>query len=80
MADREARREVIYQAQEIIAEARILAEAHTELVLTGIHIGHYGHDLGRARTLSGLAALLILGAAFGCVGLERIGRAGRDGR
>jgi threonylcarbamoyladenosine tRNA methylthiotransferase MtaB len=45
--------------EEIIAEAQILAEAHSELVLTGIHIGHYGHDLGPARTLSGLAALLL---------------------
>jgi threonylcarbamoyladenosine tRNA methylthiotransferase MtaB len=37
---------------EIVAEARALAERHPELVLTGIHIGHYGRDLdddGRPR-------------------------------
>ena len=45
--------------QEIVAEARIQAEVHSELVLTGIHIGHYGHDLGTGHTLSGLAALLL---------------------
>ncbi len=45
--------------EEIVAEARIQSEVHSELVLTGIHIGHYGHDLGTGRTLSGLAALLM---------------------
>lgn len=30
---------------EIVAEARALARSHPELVLTGIHIGHYGRDL-----------------------------------
>ena len=45
--------------EEIIAEARILAGAHSELVLTGIHIGHYGHDLGPGSTLSRLAASLL---------------------
>ena len=45
--------------EEIVAEARIQSEAHSELVLTGIHIGHYGHDLGTGHTLSGLAALLL---------------------
>lgn len=29
---------------EVIAEARLLARHHPELVVTGIHIGHYGHD------------------------------------
>ena len=45
--------------EEVVAEARMQAEAHSELVLTGIHIGHYGHDLGTGQTLSGLAALLL---------------------
>lgn len=31
---------------EVIAEAATLARAHPELVITGIHIGHYGKDLG----------------------------------
>ena len=31
---------------EIVREARALARRHPELVLTGIHIGHYGRDLG----------------------------------
>jgi threonylcarbamoyladenosine tRNA methylthiotransferase MtaB len=30
----------------IVAEALQLAEFHREIVFTGIHIGHYGHDLG----------------------------------
>jgi len=30
----------------ILREARALAMRHRELVLTGIHIGHYGRDLG----------------------------------
>ncbi len=45
--------------EEIVAEARILAGSHSELVLTGIHTGHYGHDLGQGHTLSKLAALLL---------------------
>jgi threonylcarbamoyladenosine tRNA methylthiotransferase MtaB len=45
--------------EEIVAEAQIQSEAHSELVLTGIHIGHYGHDLGTGHTLSGLVALLL---------------------
>ena len=32
--------------REIVREARALARHHPELVLTGIHIGHYGKDLG----------------------------------
>lgn len=30
---------------DVVAEAATLARAHPELVLTGIHIGHYGKDL-----------------------------------
>jgi threonylcarbamoyladenosine tRNA methylthiotransferase MtaB len=44
---------------EVVAEARLLAEAHPELVLTGVHIGHYGRDLDGNWTLSRLAARLL---------------------
>ena len=44
---------------EVVAEARLLAEAHAELVITGIHIGHYGLDLDEATTLSRLCATLL---------------------
>ncbi len=30
---------------ELVAEAKKLAANHSEIVFTGIHIGHYGHDL-----------------------------------
>jgi len=43
----------------LVAEARLLAESHPELVLTGIHIGHYGKDLRDGSTLSNLVALLL---------------------
>jgi threonylcarbamoyladenosine tRNA methylthiotransferase MtaB len=42
--------------REILAEARVLAQVHPELVLTGIHIGHYGRDLEGRPTLSRLVA------------------------
>lgn len=45
--------------EEIVAEARLQAESHAELVLTGIHIGHFGRDLPGAPTLAGLAARLL---------------------
>ena len=45
--------------EEIVAEARIQAHVHSELVLTGIHIGHYGVDLGEGHSLSALAAVLL---------------------
>jgi len=32
--------------EEIVAEARVLAERHPEIVITGIHIGSYGRDIG----------------------------------
>lgn len=36
--------------EEIVAEARrLLANGHRELVLTGIHLGHYGVDFNRGR-------------------------------
>ena len=34
---------------EIVAEARLLARRHAELVLTGVHIGTYGGDRGRGN-------------------------------
>ena len=44
---------------EVLREASTLAEHHPELVLTGIHIGHYGHDLDERLTLSELLARLL---------------------
>ena len=46
-------------AGDIILEARVLARHHPELVLTGIHIGHYGRDLEGPITLSLLLARLL---------------------
>jgi threonylcarbamoyladenosine tRNA methylthiotransferase MtaB len=44
---------------EVVREATALAAAHPELVITGIHIGHYGRDLDPAWTLARLVALLL---------------------
>lgn len=33
-------------AAELVDEARVLAERHAEIVITGIHIGSYGSDVG----------------------------------
>ena len=44
--------------REVVAEARGLALHHPELVITGIHIGHYGRDLGGGETLAGLLSVL----------------------
>ncbi len=44
---------------EVVAEAQLLSQAHAELVITGIHIGHYGGDLDPEWTLSRLVALLL---------------------
>lgn len=46
-------------ADEVVAEARLLAGTHAELVITGIHIGHYGIDLDSDSTLAGLCARLV---------------------
>ena len=44
---------------EVLArEAALLARSHPELVLTGIHIGHYGVDLDPPSSLAQLVALL----------------------
>ena len=44
---------------QVLAEARLLSEVHAELVITGIHIGHYGKDLVPEWTLSRLVAELM---------------------
>ncbi len=46
----------------IVEEAQRLAQAHREIVFTGIHIGHYGHDLeggSDEHSLSRLIARLL---------------------
>ena len=43
----------------VVREAALLARTHPELVLTGIHIGHYGRDLDPASSLSRLLATLL---------------------
>jgi len=47
------------QAAEVVAEASVLAVSHAELVITGVHIGHYGVDLGPKNSLSRLCAQLL---------------------
>ncbi len=44
-------------AHELVAEARVLAESHPEIVITGVHIGSYGHDLG--SSLGALVGTLV---------------------
>ncbi len=45
--------------REIVAEARILARTHPELVITGVHIGHYGRDLNPRGSLTELVRRLL---------------------
>ena len=45
--------------EEVIEEASALARPHPELVITGIHIGHYGRDLDDPLTISELLARLL---------------------
>ncbi len=47
------------EPEAIVDEALALARSHAEVVLTGVHIGAYGRDLGGDRTLSSLVALLV---------------------
>ncbi|MGM0668305.1 MAG: MiaB/RimO family radical SAM methylthiotransferase [Gemmatimonadota bacterium] len=47
--------------EEILREARLLGRTHPELVLTGIHIGHYGRDLTGSASLARLVAELLEG-------------------
>ncbi len=44
---------------EVVAEARVLARSHPELVVTGVHIGHYGRDLVPRSTLTALVRRLL---------------------
>ena len=44
---------------EVVAEARSLARSHPELVITGVHIGHYGRDLTPRSTLTALVRRLL---------------------
>jgi len=46
-------------ADEVVAEAQLLSGTHAELVITGIHIGHYGVDLDSDSTLAHLCARLV---------------------
>ena len=43
--------------ESITSEARVLADSHPEIVITGIHIGTYGADMG--TTLSALVTVLV---------------------
>ena len=43
---------------ELVEEARALAEHHAEIVLTGVHIGTYGQDVGRVACGVTLGQLL----------------------
>ncbi len=45
--------------EEVVAEARLLAQEHAELVVTGIHIGHWGLDLEPKQTLARLCDRLL---------------------
>ncbi len=44
---------------EVVEEAKILASSHPELVITGVHIGHYGIDLEPRWSLGRLVAMLL---------------------
>lgn len=45
--------------REIVREAEVLARAHAELVLTGVHVGSYGNDLPYPHGLSDLVRNLV---------------------
>ena len=44
---------------EVVAEAKVLARTHPELVITGVHIGHYGRDLRPRGSLTALVRRLL---------------------
>ena len=59
-ATRVARGKSVSRSQaEILSEVGELAERHPEIVLTGVHIGSYGHDLDAGSSLSALVQLLV---------------------
>lgn len=43
----------------VVEEARVLAATHPELVVTGVHIGHYGRDLTPPSSLGALVRRLL---------------------
>ena len=43
----------------VVAEARVLARQHPELVVTGVHIGHWGRDLDPPGSLTALVRRLL---------------------
>lgn len=45
--------------EELLVEAEILADAHSELVITGVHIGHWGIDFSPKDKLSTLMEALV---------------------
>ncbi len=45
--------------REVVREARLLARRHPEIVITGIHIGHYGRDLDPPASLARLIGRLL---------------------
>ena len=47
------------QPDRVVAEARVLARSHPELVVTGVHIGHYGRDLDPRSSLTALVRRLL---------------------
>ena len=52
-------RGVSREPEALVAEAAQLARSHAEIVLTGVHIGTWGQDLGAPWTLSALVTLLV---------------------
>jgi threonylcarbamoyladenosine tRNA methylthiotransferase MtaB len=47
-------------AERLVSEVRALAEHHAEIVVTGVHIGHYGRDIG--SSLGALMEILLKAA------------------
>ena len=47
------------EPSKVVEEARVMARTHPELVITGVHIGHYGRDLNPRTSLTALARRLL---------------------
>lgn len=45
--------------EHVVEEAALLGERHGEVVLTGVHLGSWGRDLGESWTLGRLVTLLV---------------------